>query len=248
MTVIAQAIADREAEIERLQAEIKALTDVEQLFGAAAAPSARSRRSSRSTTVATATAESKSDAKPPRKRRPMATEIARNELAMLEELFGDKPRNPAQIRVLIRSGFSAIEALISMMMVSARSGMIRMAPNQLSTHKDTHRYFFEICALHDMAYRMDNSGEIHLSRNKTTLKGKAIFVIKCLARSCGRRLKPQSVDGWSAFDKAVKIRNRITHPSDGDSLSVTEEEFDTVLEAFRWVVRCNHRALGGKDL
>ena len=72
MSVIAQAIADREAEIERLHAEIKSLTDVEQLLGSSAAPSARPRRSSRSRTAATATAESKADAKPPRQRRPMS--------------------------------------------------------------------------------------------------------------------------------------------------------------------------------
>ena len=36
MSVIAQAIADRQSEIDRLQAEIKALTDVEQLLGASA--------------------------------------------------------------------------------------------------------------------------------------------------------------------------------------------------------------------
>ena len=34
MSVIAQAIADRQSEIDRLQAEIKALTDVEQILGA----------------------------------------------------------------------------------------------------------------------------------------------------------------------------------------------------------------------
>ena len=72
MCVIVQAIADREAEIERLQAEIKSLTEVEQLLGAAAAPPARPRRSSRSRTAAATTAESNSDAKAPRKRRPMS--------------------------------------------------------------------------------------------------------------------------------------------------------------------------------
>ncbi len=72
MSVIAQAIADREAEIERLQAEIKALTDVEQLLGTSAPPPARARRSSRPRTAAAATAESKSDAKPQRQRRPMS--------------------------------------------------------------------------------------------------------------------------------------------------------------------------------
>ena len=72
MSVIAHTIADREAKIERLQAAIKSLTHVEQLLGASAAPSARPRRSSRSRTVAVASAESKADAKPPRQRRPMS--------------------------------------------------------------------------------------------------------------------------------------------------------------------------------
>ena len=74
MSDIAQAIADRQSEIDRLQAEIKALTDVEEMLGASARPASRStsrRSSSRKKPAAAATAESKSDAKPERKRRPM---------------------------------------------------------------------------------------------------------------------------------------------------------------------------------
>ncbi len=69
MSPIGQAIADRQAEID-LQAEIKALTDVERLLGASA-PASRSRRSSTAKTTAGA-AEDKSDAKPARKRRAMS--------------------------------------------------------------------------------------------------------------------------------------------------------------------------------
>ena len=75
MSVIAHAIADRQSEIDRLQAEIKALTDVEQILGASTPP-ARStpRRSSapRKTAAAAAT-ESKSEVTPERKRRKMST-------------------------------------------------------------------------------------------------------------------------------------------------------------------------------
>ena len=74
MSDIAQAIADRQSEIDRLQAEIKALTDVEEMLGASARPASRStsrRSSSRRKPAAEATAESKSDAKPESKRRPM---------------------------------------------------------------------------------------------------------------------------------------------------------------------------------
>ena len=59
--MIAQAIADRQSEIDRLQAEIKALTDIEQILGASA-PKARStsrRSSSPQPTKAMSAAEKK---------------------------------------------------------------------------------------------------------------------------------------------------------------------------------------------
>ena len=72
MSVIAQAIANRQSAIDRLQAEIKALTDVEQLLGASAPAAARSasRRSAPRKATA-ASAESQPAVKPQRKRREM---------------------------------------------------------------------------------------------------------------------------------------------------------------------------------
>ena len=68
-----KAIADRQSEIDRLQAEIKALTDVEQIL-VASAPASRSasrRSSSTRKPAAAAPRESTSGANPERKRRPM---------------------------------------------------------------------------------------------------------------------------------------------------------------------------------
>ena len=77
MNAIAEAIADRQSEIERLQAEIKTLNDVDQMLGtsAPAKPAAPRSSSRRPAAAATPVAETASDAKPTRKRRPMtATE------------------------------------------------------------------------------------------------------------------------------------------------------------------------------
>ena len=76
MSVIAEAIAERQSEIERLQAEIKALSDVEQLLGASAPqakPAAR-RSSPRRKAAAAPVTETAADAKPKRKRRQMSPE------------------------------------------------------------------------------------------------------------------------------------------------------------------------------
>ena len=72
MSVIAKAIADRQSEIERLQGEIKALNDVDKML--VTSPAARRPSSRRPAAAATPVAETASDAKPTRKRRPMTAE------------------------------------------------------------------------------------------------------------------------------------------------------------------------------
>ena len=87
MSVIAKAIADRQSEIERLEAEIKALNEVDKILGTSAPPAKpAARRSSSRRTAAAATpvaatppaetppAETPPDAKPTRKRRTMSAE------------------------------------------------------------------------------------------------------------------------------------------------------------------------------
>jgi hypothetical protein len=43
-----------------------------------------------------------------------------------------------------------------------------------------------------------------------------------------------SGSGWSAFLDAIKIRNRITHPRDPESINLSLEEVETIVNAFRW--------------
>ena len=77
MRVIAKAIADRQSEIERLEAEIKALNEVDKILGTSAPPAkpaARRSSSRRTAAAATPVAETPPDAKPTRKRRTMSAE------------------------------------------------------------------------------------------------------------------------------------------------------------------------------
>ena len=96
MNEIAQAIANRQSEIDRLQAEIKALTDVEQILGASA-PTARStsRRSSSPTTKAAAAADSKSEAKPARKRREMSAAEKKAVSERMTAYWAERRKNAA---------------------------------------------------------------------------------------------------------------------------------------------------------
>lgn len=75
MSVITDAIAERQSQIERLQAEIKALSDVEEMLGDSV-PEARRRprRSSSPSKPAAPPADDAPEAKPRRKRRQMSPE------------------------------------------------------------------------------------------------------------------------------------------------------------------------------
>ena len=82
MSVITDAIAERQSQIERLQAEIKALTDVDEMLGGAAPqPRRRTRRASTprkpaapAVAAAAPAPEPQAEAKPKRKRRQMTPE------------------------------------------------------------------------------------------------------------------------------------------------------------------------------
>ena len=86
MSDIAQAIADRQSEIDRLQAEIKALSDVERLLEASA-PAARSRarRSSSARKAAAAVTESEPEAKPEAKPEESKPERKRRKMSAAEK-------------------------------------------------------------------------------------------------------------------------------------------------------------------
>ena len=97
MSVIAQAIADRRSEIDRLQTEIKALTDVEQILGASAPPSrSTSRRSSAPKKAAADAPESKSEVTPERKRRKMSAAEKKAVSERMTAYWAERKKKPAK--------------------------------------------------------------------------------------------------------------------------------------------------------
>ena len=56
-----------------------------------------------------------------------------------------------------------------------------------------------------------------------------------LAKALGRdfELNLQG-NGWVRYKKALKIRDRITHPKKIQNLAITDSEFDIVLNAWEW--------------
>ena len=124
MSVIAKAIADRQSEIARLQAEIKALNEVDTILGisAPAKPAPRRSSSRRPAPAATPVTETASDASPPRQPRAISIQDLTGGLRITDELI-------TRIATL-QTNMSAAERLIldQRLLSSSRQTLAQLSP------------------------------------------------------------------------------------------------------------------------
>ena len=171
-----------------------------------------------------------------------ATETMVEELKIIEDKI--PPTNASSRRIAIRSAFSSIEILLSE--ISANLITIVPPPADAAPHEERHRYFLELCALSDISYEIRQNGMLVIKAPRIQFENRVLFVLNVLDRTIGGQTRPRGVEGWQAFQDAIKIRNRITHPKTQGDLSVSQGDYETVIKGFHWFVRCHHRACGGR--
>ena len=89
--------------------------------------------------------------------------------------------------------------------------------------------------LEDLSFRLSDTGELKRSdRNDLPLAKHFAYSIRTLAEFANVEGDPFSVDGWNCFKKAVKIRNRITHPKTDSDAVISEEDLNTVNKGINW--------------
>ena len=171
-----------------------------------------------------------------------ATELMAEELEIIEDKI--PPTNAVSRRIAIRSIFSSIEILLSE--ISAKLVSMVRPPADGAPHEEKHRYFLELCALSGISYEIRQDGMLVIKAPRIRFENRVLFVLKLLDRTVGRQTRLKEIEGWQEFQDAIKIRNRITHPKTKDDLSVSQEDYDTVIRGLQWFVRCHHRACGGR--
>ena len=119
-------------------------------------------------------------------------------------------------------------------------------PSNNSSHEDKHRYFLELCALSHISYDVKQNGELVIRDPHIRFENKVMFILELVNRITKSQITPRKIDGWEEFKAAIKIRNRITHPKTKKDLAVSKKDYDTIVKAGQWFVRCHHRVCGGK--
>ena len=141
------------------------------------------------------------------------------------------PNDPATRRIAIRSMFASVEALASAVMSSA---LLQFPPpSAQATHEDRHRYFLEVCALSEIAYEIDDHGDLKIQSPRMRFKSRVLFALKMRAKSSGINLEPKLIPGWSEFLEATKIRNRVTHPHADYDIAVSKDDYEIVVKGLQ---------------
>ena len=98
---------------------------------------------------------------------------------------------------------------------------------------------YELLFLAEVAVDLDEKGQIKARRSKISLEKNLVFAFRIYAQACEIQYKlNKSNQGWQDLKKAIKVRDRLMHPKRVQDLTVSDEELQTVMRAYTWVLQC----------
>jgi len=129
-------------------------------------------------------------------------------------------------RLLIRSVFSFIEAII----YRVKIGALLWDTGNLSPG--------EIALVKEEDYELEESGAVKTRRARLRLFSNFRFAFAVAAKAAGVDFHLDvGGDGWRALREALPVRDRLMHPKRVADLAVTDQEVRNAMIAFDWVLR-----------
>lgn len=148
------------------------------------------------------------------------------ELRLFNELVKDQSDTPFGRRMMVRMIFSIIEANISHLKGSAL--VFAENPEKTFARKT-------LLALQDQRERKNDAGKIEVVAARLTMKENIKLAFDTFAQAHGAT---SGVDfnsaGWSAFLKAVAVRDKVTHPKSGSDWKLSDADVELAKGAWIW--------------
>jgi hypothetical protein len=132
-------------------------------------------------------------------------------------------------RLLVRVIFAMIEAMTHVMKLIA----LAAPPDpKCPTISEAERAFAV-----ERDYRLMPSGDVEQRAAKIPLETNIRFAFKLLAKA-GNAPTVLDVSGpeWQSLQRAIRVRDRITHPRSISDLTISDAELSDVVTGFRWFV------------
>ena len=96
----------------------------------------------------------------------------------------------------------------------------------------------DLALLNDESYCLSDKGEAKIEKAKLRTIPNLLFALSSFAKSIGSDYVAMKDDaGYESLTMAIKIRDKLTHPKDVQSLEVTDEQVRIVTTAIEWVQR-----------
>lgn len=100
----------------------------------------------------------------------------------------------------------------------------------------------EMICLRDVSIRVNDEGNVRVSKSKTGTAATFRFVFSMVSKSLQipNYLKTDGVE-WSEFKATIGIRDRLTHPKTTTDLHITSDEAKVLARTVLWVDSVFHR-------
>lgn len=134
--------------------------------------------------------------------------------------------SPFSHRTVVSAFYSLVEGLaFQLRQVTVAS--LEPHPGHLTTA--------ELVLLREERYSLNDKGETEVSDRSEPVPKKLLFTLKCYGKCHGTLFKPRTDQhGWNALKRAVRIRNRVTHPKSASDLTVGTEDQQILADAYLW--------------
>lgn len=92
-----------------------------------------------------------------------------------------------------------------------------------------------LVALKETVFEINSKGEVSEKTKFVKTANNLRFIANCFKKIFGKELELNiGTSQWDNFTKAIKVRNRITHPKETTDLQITEEELLFVKDVNVW--------------
>ncbi|MBP8002551.1 MAG: hypothetical protein KA314_01510 [Chloroflexi bacterium] len=154
--------------------------------------------------------------------------ISQDDLSKLAKLVQGKEQDMTLRRAIYRAIFASIEGIVYQMKQVAFKTQGGYYQAEFSRQ--------EIIFLLEESHYLEEKGETNIRyTNFVEINKNLRFAFSMLAKGfqTNTKLNVGGV-GWEAFQKAIKIRNRLTHPKKTHDWIVSNEDMTVVMTAFNW--------------
>src|SRR5438105_11182575 len=141
-------------------------------------------------------------------------------------------------RTLVRTMFSIIEATNSLLKNKALQAACSGDKASFNATR--------IELLQDSKYRILKNGKLEQEPRRDPFINYTAFILRTLAEESYTEAAFFAENGWNEFQKAVVVRDRLTHAKQNTDVNVSDAELQSVDEALRWYYNATITAMGNK--